>query len=54
MRDIIPGLAVIGIGFFTGSSTFLGNFSVLSAFFDAFGLFFVGRGLLKLYRARAK
>ena len=54
MRDIIPGLAVIGIGLFTGSSTFLGNFSVLSAFFDAFGLFFVGRGLLKWYASRSK
>ena len=54
MRDLVPGLAVIGIGLFTGSSTFLGNFSLLSAFFDAFGLFFVGRGLLKLYAGRAK
>jgi hypothetical protein len=54
MRDLIPGLVVIGIGLFTGSSTFLGNFTVVSAFFDAFGLFFIGRGLLKLYQARGK
>lgn len=54
MRDIIPGVVVIGIGLFTGTSTFLGNFSPLSAFFDAFGLIFIGRGLFKLYKGRSK
>lgn len=54
MRDIIPGLVVIAIGLFTGSSTFLGNFNLGPVFFDLFGLFFIGRGLFKLYSARAR
>jgi hypothetical protein len=54
MRDIIPGLVVLGIGLFTGSSMFLGNFSLGAVFFDLFGLFFVGRGLFKLYSARTR
>lgn len=54
MRDIIPGLVVLAIGLFTGSSMFLGNFSLGAVFFDLFGLFFIGRGLFKLYSARAR
>lgn len=52
LRDIIPGLAVIGIGLYTGSSTLRGNFSVMSVLFDAFGIFFVGRGLYRLFTRR--
>ena len=52
LRDLIPGLAVIGIGLYTGVSTLRGNFSALSVVFDAFGIFFVGRGLYKLYSGR--
>ncbi|MEY2686138.1 MAG: hypothetical protein RL375_336 [Pseudomonadota bacterium] len=52
MRDIIPGLVVLGIGLFTGSSMFLGNFSLGAVFFDAFGIFFIGRGVLRLRAGR--
>jgi hypothetical protein len=54
MRDLIPGLIVLAIGLFTGTSTLQGHFTVLSVLFDAFALFFIGRGLLGMYRARSK
>jgi hypothetical protein len=54
MRDLLPGVVVLCIGLLTGSSMFLGNFSLGAVFFDLFGLFFIGRGLYKLYSARAK
>jgi hypothetical protein len=54
MRDIIPGLIVLGIGLFTGTSMFRGDFSLLSVFFDGFGIFFVGRGVYRIYQSRSK
>lgn len=54
MRDIIPGLVVLCIGLFTGASMFRGNFSIMSILFDLFALFFIGRGLYKMYSARAR
>ena len=53
MRDIIAGVVLIGIGFALGGSIFLGDFSITSCIFDGLGLFWIGRGIWKLYKARA-
>ncbi len=35
-----------------GDSIFLGNFGILSLFFDGLGLFFIGKGAFFLWRQR--
>jgi hypothetical protein len=50
MRSIISGVILIGIGFAMGDSIFLGKFDPLSIFFDGLGLFWIGKGALRLWR----
>ena len=45
MQNIMTGIAIIAVGFFMGSSLFLGHVTVFNIFFDGLGLFFIGRGL---------
>ncbi|BCT93564.1 hypothetical protein LYSHEL_25880 [Lysobacter helvus] len=52
MHNFFWGALIIAIGLFNGRSVFLGDFSVLSVVFDALGLFWVGRGVLDVRRAR--
>jgi hypothetical protein len=52
MKSIIAGVVLIGIGFAMGDSIFLGNFDVLSIFFDGLGLFWIGKGSYSLWRER--
>ena len=52
MKNIIAGVALIAIGFAIGESIFLGNFGVVSLFFDGLGLFWIGRGIYQLWRQR--
>ena len=52
MKSIIAGAVLIGIGFGMGDSIFLGNFGVLSLFFDGLGLFWIGKGVFQLWRQR--
>lgn len=52
MKSIIAGVVLIGIGFAMGDSIFLGNFGILSFFFDGLGLFWIGKGALHLWRQR--
>lgn len=33
-----------------GDSIFLGNFNILSIFFDRLGLFWIGKGIFHLWR----
>jgi hypothetical protein len=52
MRDIVAGVALIAIGLVFGGSVFLGDFSVTSVLFDALGVFFIIRGLVRMNRAK--
>ena len=52
MHNFFWGALIIAIGLFNGRSVFLGDFSVLSVAFDALGLFWIGRGVLDVRRAR--
>jgi hypothetical protein len=52
MHNFFWGALIIAIGLFNGRSVFLGDFSVLSVVFDALGLFWIGRGVLDVRRAR--
>jgi hypothetical protein len=52
MRNIIAGVVLIGIGLAMGESIFLGNFGMLSLFFDGLGFFWVGKGILQLWHQR--
>ena len=52
MHNFFWGALIIAIGLFNGRSVFLGDFSVLSVLFDALGLFWIGRGVLDVRRAR--
>jgi hypothetical protein len=52
MRDILAGVALIAIGLVFGGSVFLGDFSITSILFDALGVFFIIRGLIKMNRAK--
>ena len=52
MKSIIAGVVLIGIGFTLGDSIFLGDFGVMSLFFDGLGLFWIGKGALNLWRQR--
>lgn len=48
MGSIIGGLVLIGIGLSMGSSVFLGDFSLMSLFFDGLGSFWIIKGALSL------
>jgi hypothetical protein len=52
MGNIIAGVVLIGIGLAIGESIFLGQVTVLSVFFDGLGLFWLGKGVLGMVRAR--
>jgi hypothetical protein len=54
MKSIIAGVILIGIGFATGDSVFLGDFSVLSLFWDGLGLFWIGKGGFNLWSQRRR
>ena len=46
--DIIGGAVLIGIGLTFGGSVFTGNPGMLDWFFDGLGMFWVGRGVVRL------
>jgi hypothetical protein len=52
MKSIIAGVVLIGIGLVMGDSIFLGDFGILSLFFDGLGFFWIGTGIYKLWRQR--
>jgi hypothetical protein len=52
MKSIIAGIVLIGIGFAFGDSIFLGDFGIMSLFFDGLGLFWIGKGAYQLWRQR--
>jgi len=52
MKSIIAGVILIGIGFATGDSVFLGDFGFLSIFWDGLGLFWIGKGAFNLWSQR--
>ena len=52
MQNIFWGVLIIAIGLYFGQSVFLGDFSPLSFIFDGLGLFWIGKGVLSLYRKR--
>jgi hypothetical protein len=52
MKSIIAGIILIGIGFASGDSIFLGNIGILSLFFDGLGLFWLGTGVFRIWRQR--
>ena len=52
MKDIFWGVVLIAIGLVFGGSVFLGDFSLPSIIFDGLGLFFIGRGLVRMNRAK--
>ena len=52
MKNIVAGVILIGIGLAMGDSIFLGNFGILSIFFDGLGFFWIGKGILKVWRQR--
>ena len=52
MKSIIAGVVLIGIGLAMGDSIFLGDFGILSIFFDGLGFFWIGQGALHLWRQR--
>jgi len=54
MRDIIAGVVLIVIGLAMGGSIFRGDFSLFSLFFDGLGLFWIGKGVLGIFRARSE
>jgi hypothetical protein len=48
MQDIFWGAVIIGIGLIMGGSVFLGDFDPVSIFFDALGVFFIGKGIVAM------
>jgi hypothetical protein len=52
VKDILAGVVLIAIGLVFGGSVFLGDFSLPSIIFDGLGVFFIGRGLVRVYRAK--
>jgi len=54
MKSIIAGVILIGIGFATGDSVFLGDFGILSIFWDGLGLFWIGKGAFSLWSQRQR
>ncbi len=54
MKDILAGIVLIAIGFVVGGSIFMGEFTVTSIFFDGLGIFWIVKGLLKVFRPNAQ
>ncbi len=54
MKNILWGIAIIGIGLFNGSSVFTGNPTALDYAFDGLGVFFIGFGIFKLVTNKNK
>ena len=52
MKSIFWGAVIIAIGLVRGDSVFRGDFNILSIIFDALGVFFIVRGLVRIYRAK--
>jgi hypothetical protein len=53
MQDIFWGAVIIGIGLVMGGSIFLGDFDPVSIFFDALGIFFIGKGVLSMMKEKS-
>lgn len=54
MTNIFWGAVIIAVGLYFGRSVFLGDFSFLNVFFDALGLFWIGKGLLSLRKSKVE
>jgi hypothetical protein len=54
MWNILGGLLLIAIGILMQDSAFSGNFSAHQIVFDALGIFFIGFGMLQLWRRRRR
>ena len=52
MLDIVGGAVLIAIGLVRGHSVFRGEFTVLTILFDALGVFFIIRGIIRINRAK--
>lgn len=52
VRDIIGGVALIAIGLIFGGSVFLGDFGPFSIIFDGLGVFFIVRGVWRMWQAK--
>jgi hypothetical protein len=52
MQNIIWGVVIIVLGLVMGNSIFLGDFNLISLFFDGLGLFWIGKGGYGLMQAR--
>jgi len=52
VRDIFWGAVLIAIGLVRGDSVFRGDFTILSILFDALGVFFIIRGIIRISRAK--
>lgn len=50
--NLLAGVAVIGLGLFTGGSIFLGNPSGIDYFFDILGIILIGMGIYQLMNKR--
>lgn len=53
MWNVLWGMLIWAIGIISGDSVLYGDFSVLTVFFDAVGTFFIGKGLLEMYRRKS-
>ena len=45
--DIISGVIIIGLGFMFGGSVFLGHFDLWNIAWDAIGVFFLAKGIIR-------
>ena len=52
MKSIFWGVVIIAIGLIRGDSVFRGDFNVVTIIFDALGVFFIIRGLFRIYQAK--
>lgn len=52
MKDLFWGGLLIAIGLVSGASVFYGDFTLFNLFFDALGTWWVGRGLVGLWKQR--
>ena len=50
IKDILSGVALIGIGLLFGGSVFLGNPGITDYFFDGLGVFWIGKGIYRMVR----
>ena len=52
MQEILWGVVLIAIGLVFGGSVFLGDFGLISVFFDGLGVVFIIRGVLRVVRTK--